>query len=60
MEVSYEGVVPELSDVRQILFEGGFEDVSVRPFGESGYMIQTQSTTTATHQAIFEILSNLS
>lgn len=49
---------PALSDVRTTLKDAGFGHVDVRPFGETGFMLQMQDLSTTTHAQIHAVLSN--
>ena len=56
LEISYPSERPALSEVKQAIADADIEDVSVRPFGDDGFMFQMQSVATSTHQAIYDAL----
>lgn len=43
LEVSYQGTRPEVSAIQNAVSEAGIGEVSIRPTGEQGYIIRTQT-----------------
>ena len=56
LEIVYPVERPALSDVKQAIENAEVGEVSIRPFGDDGFMFQTQSDATSTHQAIYDAL----
>jgi preprotein translocase subunit SecF len=58
MEVAYTGGVPTTAQVQSALATAGIPDASVRPTGESGYLIRTPFLSPELHQKAVTALGN--
>jgi len=56
LEVSYEQK-PEIDILRTSLFEGGFENVLVQPFGDNGYVVKTQTISEEDRKALVSLMN---
>lgn len=56
LEVAYTENAPTVHDLQQTLAEAGIEGASVRPTGESGFLIRTPFLSPETHQKVAGLL----
>jgi preprotein translocase subunit SecF len=57
-DVTYPQDMPDLTEVKETLASAGIRNVTVRPFGEDGYMFETQETTEELQQNVFAALQS--
>ncbi len=56
LEVEYTEEVPAAEELNRKLSEAGFQEASVQPFGERGFLIRTESFDEETHQELMSVL----
>lgn len=56
VEMVYSGTRPDVSVAQKALSDAKIEGVTARPFGDTSFIFETQSTATSTHVAIYNAL----